>query len=384
MIYVVGPGHGAPAILASLWLEGSLAKFYPQYTNDKQGLHNLITGFSTPSGFPSHINAETPGSIHEGGELGYALSVAFGAVMDKPDLIVACIVGDGEAESGPTATAWHAAKYIDPAESGAVIPIVHVNGFKISERTIYGCMDDKEIVSLFTGYGYQVRFVEDLDDIDRDLATSMQWALDEIRKIQKAARGGNPIVKPRWPVLILRTPKGWSGPKKVDGEFVEGSFHAHQVPLMTVKTSDSQLADLQRWLLSYKPAELFTETGDIVDSVRKIIPADPKKRLGQRAETYKLHEQLKVPDWTRFGVEKGKEASCMKSVGELLDQALVDNPKSLRIFSPDELVSNKLDAVLEHTGRNFQWDQFSRAQGGRVIEILSEHTCQGFMQGTFV
>jgi xylulose-5-phosphate/fructose-6-phosphate phosphoketolase len=223
LIYVVGPGHGAPAILASLWLEGSLGKFYPQYSQTKQGLHNLITGFSTPHGFPSHINAETPGSIHEGGELGYALAVAFGAVMDKPDLVVACIVGDGEAESGPTATAWHAAKYIDPAESGAVIPIVHVNGFKISERTIYGCMDDKEMVSLFTGYGYQCRFVEDLDDIvsgsldhtsnanheqDRDLATSMQWALDEIRKIQKAARSGKPIMKPRvsfsLPPLIKR------------------------------------------------------------------------------------------------------------------------------------------------------------------------------------
>ena len=165
LIYVVGPGHGAPAILASLWLEGSLEHFYPQYSMNKQGLHNLITKFSTPNGFPSHINAETPGSIHEGGELGYALSVAFGAVMDKPDIVVACIVGDGEAESGPTATAWHAAKYIDPAESGAVIPIVHVNGFKISERTIYGCMDDKEMVSLFTGYGYQCRFVEDLEDI---------------------------------------------------------------------------------------------------------------------------------------------------------------------------------------------------------------------------
>lgn len=214
MIYVVGPGHGAPAILSSLWLEGTLAKFYPKYGNDKQGLHNLITGFSTPSGFPSHISAEVPGSIHEGGELGYALSVAFGAVMDNPDLVVACVVGDGEAESGPTAAAWHAAKYIDPAESGAVLPIVHVNGFKISERTIYGCMDDKEMVALFSGYGYQCRFVEDLEDIvsfipqsqegdvltrpqDRDMATSMQWALDEIRKIQKAARSGNPIMKPR-------------------------------------------------------------------------------------------------------------------------------------------------------------------------------------------
>ncbi|TVY81580.1 putative phosphoketolase, partial [Lachnellula suecica] len=381
LIYVVGPGHGAPAILASLWLEGSLERFYPQYSQNKQGLHNLITGFSTPHGFPSHINAETPGSIHEGGELGYALSVSFGAVMDKPDLVVACIVGDGEAESGPTAAAWHAAKYIDPAESGAVIPIVHVNGFKISERTIYGCMDDKELVTLFTGYGYQCRFVEDLEDIDRDIATSMQWALDEIRKIQKAARSGKPIMKPRWPVLIMRTPKGWSGPKVVDGEYVEGSFHAHQVPLMAAKSSKDQLADLQKWLLSYGPAKLFTETGAPTDSIKSIIPVDNEKKLGQRAETYKNHEPLNVPDWKKFGVKKGTEESCMKAIGNLIDQTLVNNPKSLRLFSPDELVSNKLDAVFNHTGRDFQWDEFSNARGGRVIEILSEHTCQGFLQG---
>ncbi|KAF7884704.1 uncharacterized protein EAF02_005040 [Botrytis sinoallii] len=332
MIYVVGPGHGAPAILSSLWLEGTLAKFYPKYSNNKQGLHNLITGFSTPSGFPSHISAEVPGSIHEGGELGYALSVAFGAVMDNPDLVVACVVGDGEAESGPTATAWHAAKYIDPAESGAVIPIVHVNGFKISERTIYGCMDDKELASLFTGYGYQCRFVEDLEDIDRDMATSCQiWKANYETKI-----------------IIMRTPKGWSGPKIVDGEYVEGSFHAHQVPLMAVKSNKDQLADLQKWLLSYGPAKLFTESGDVVDS---------------------------------YGVEKGTEVFLHEAIGDLIDQTLVDNPKSLRLFSPDELVSNKLDAVFKHTGRDFQWDEFSHAQGGRVIEILSEHTCQGFLQG---
>lgn len=207
MVYVVGPGHGAPALLACLWLEGSLEKFYPQYSRDAKGLHNLITGFSTTRGFPSHINAETPGSIHEGGELGYALAVSFGAVMDNPDLVICCVIGDGEAESGPTATAWHGIKYIDPAESGAVIPIVHVNGFKISERTIYGCMDDKELAALFTGYGYQPRVVDDLDDIDADLSSSLEWALKQIRHIQTRARSGKPIMKPRFPMLILRTPK---------------------------------------------------------------------------------------------------------------------------------------------------------------------------------
>jgi len=381
IIFVVGPGHGAPAILASLWLEGSLERFYPEYSRNKEGLHKLITKFSTPSGLPSHINAETPGAIHEGGELGYALGVAFGAAMDKPDLVVACVVGDGESETGPTATAWHAAKYIDPKESGAVLPIVHVNGFKISERTIYGCMDDKEMVALFTGYGYQCRFVEDLDDIDTDMYRSMEWALDEIHRIQKAARSGKPIMKPRWPVLIMRTPKGWGAPKKVHGQFMEGSFRSHQVPLMAAKSDPSELKDLQAWLQSYKPEELFHKDGTVMQSILDIIPKDDSKKLGQQIDTYGSHEVLELPDWRKYAVEKGCQASCMQTIGEFLDQTLVDNPHSMRIFSPDELVSNKLDAVFRHTGRNFQWDEFSNARGGRVTEILSEHTCQSFLQG---
>lgn len=381
IIFVVGPGHGAPAILSSLWLEGSLERFYPEYSRNKAGLEKLITKFSTPSGFPSHINAETPGAIHEGGELGYALSVAFGAVMDKPDLVVACVVGDGESESGPTATAWHAAKYIDPAESGAVLPIVHVNGFKISERTIYGCMDDKEMVALFTGYGYQCRFVEDLEDIDADMCRSMEWALDEIHRIQKAARSGKPIMKPRWPVLVMRTPKGWGAPKKVHGQIMEGSFRAHQVPLMAAKKDLEELNQLQEWLRSYKPDELFTKEDGIAKAILDIIPTDDSKKLGQQAITYSEHEPIKLPDWKKYAVQRGGQASCMQTIGGLLDQVMVDNPKSFRMFSPDELVSNKLDAVFNHTGRNFQWDEFSNARGGRVIEILSEHTCQGFLQG---
>ena len=369
MIYIVGPGHGAPAILASLWLEGSLERFYPQYTRNREGLYNLITKFSTPSGFPSHVSAETPGAIHEGGELGYALAVSFGAVMDKPELIVTCVVGDGEAETGPTATAWHGYKYIDPKESGAVIPIVHVNGFKISERTIYGCMDNKEIVSLFSGYGYQCRIVEDLEDIDADLGNAMEWALSEIRRIQNAARTGSPIMKPRWPVLIMRTPKGWGAPQKVKGEIMEGSFRAHQVPLMAAKTDEGELKQLQDWLESYKPKELFTEDGDISKTIASIIPKTNGKKLGQQIDTYGSHQVLKLPDWQKFAVKKGDQASCMSTVGEFLDQTFVDNPRSIRMFSPDELISNKLDAVLRHTGRDFQWDQFSNAQGGRVVEV---------------
>lgn len=313
--------------------------------------------------------------------MGYALAVSFGAVMDNPDLIVTCIVGDGESETGPTATAWHSYKYIDPAESGAVLPIIHVNGFKISERTIYGCMDDREMAALFTGYGYQPRIVDDLNDIDADLNNSMEWALGEIRKIQKAARSGKPIMKPRWPVLILRTPKGWSGPKKVHGEFVEGSFHAHQVPLPAAKTDKEELQQLQKWLQSYKPEELFKDDGDVVDEIKTVLPPNPAKRLGQRKEVYDSYQGVQPIDWRKFAVEKGASESCMKITGKLLAQVIQNNPKSFRIFSPDEFMSNKLDAVLEVTGRNFQWDEFSNARGGRLIETLSEHQCQGFLQG---
>jgi xylulose-5-phosphate/fructose-6-phosphate phosphoketolase len=380
MLYVVGPGHGAPAILANLWIEGSLQKYYSKYSRDTKGLRNLVTQFSTPQGFPSHINAQTPGAIHEGGELGYALSVSFGAVMDNPDLIVTCIVGDGEAESGPTATAWHSYKFLDPAESGAVIPIVHLNGFKISERTIYGCMDNRELAALFAGYGYLPRFVEDMEDIDADLSSSLNWAVIEIRKIQKAARSGEAIVKPRWPVLILRTPKGWTGPKKLGDKFIEGSFESHQVPLPKAKDDETQLQALQDWLSSYGPSKFFTSDGDIIDDIKTLLPPDGKA-LGQRKEAHDGRHQLTQPEWENLGVQKGSQESCMQTIGKLLDRYIVDNPKSFRIFSPDELVSNKLGDTLTHTGRNFQWDQFSRTQGGRIIETLSEHQCQGFLQG---
>ncbi|KAK2051989.1 XFP domain-containing protein [Colletotrichum caudatum] len=381
MIYVIGPGHGAPAALAALWLEGSLEKFYPgQYDVSKQGLHNLITRFSVPGGFPSHINSETPGSIHEGGELGYALSVSFGAVMDNPDLIVTCIVGDGEAESGPTAGAWHAIKFLDPKESGAVIPILHINGFKISERTIFGCMDDKEIVALFSGYGYQVCIVEDIQDINTDLSSALEWALAEVKKIQKAARSGEAIAKPRWPMIALRTPKGWTGPKEVDGVIIEGSYKSHQVPLAKVGSDEAQLGSLRDWLSSYDIGNLLPG-GKPTESVTGVIPKNSAKKLGQLKTTYDPYVGLKLPDWKPLAVKAGEQDSCMKVTGQLLDKVMQENPRSFRMFSPDELESNKLDAVLDHTGRNFQWDQYSRNQGGRVIEILSEHCCQGFMQG---
>ncbi|KAG6837387.1 hypothetical protein H0H93_010546 [Arthromyces matolae] len=379
-LYVVGPGHGAPAILSCLWLEDSLGTFLPEYSRNYSGIQKLITRFSVPGGFPSHINAQTPGAIHEGGELGYALSVSFGAVMDNPDLVVACVIGDGEAETGPTATAWHAIKYIDPAESGAVIPILHVNGFKISERTIFGVMDNKEITALFTGYGYHVRIVDNIADIHNDLAASLDWALSQIKDIQQAARSGQPIVKPRWPMIVLRTPKGWTGPKKLRGEFVEGSFRSHQVPLPEAKTDPEELQMLQKWLESYGPKELFKRDGSPTDAIMKIVP-EGDKRMGMRIEAHNSYQPLHTPNWRRFALKPGEEASCMKVIGQFLKEVVVENPKTFRIFSPDELVSNKLDAVFDVTGRNFQWDVASRGQGGRVIEILSEHTCQGMLQG---
>ncbi|KAL2268005.1 hypothetical protein VTJ83DRAFT_2851 [Remersonia thermophila] len=384
MLCVIGPGHGAPAALASLWIEGSLQKYYPgEYDCSREGLRNLITRFSVPGGFPSHINAETPGAIHEGGELGYALAVSFGAVMDDPDLIVACIVGDGEAETGPTATAWHAIKYIDPAESGAVLPILHANGFKISERTIFGCMDDKEVTCLFSGYGYRVRIVEDMAQIQDDLYAALDWAVTEIRAIQQAARSGKPIVKPRWPMIVLRTPKGWTGPKEVEGKIIEGSFHSHQVPLPQAKTDEEQLAALRDWLSSYRIDDLLQPSGAPTDQVLSIIPQRNDKKLGQARRAHASCTKLTPIDWTSLAIDPhaDPQSSCMRAAGELLDHAFQANPRTLRLFSPDELESNKLDAVFRHTHRNFQWDQFSRARGGRVIEVLSEHTCQGFMQG---
>jgi xylulose-5-phosphate/fructose-6-phosphate phosphoketolase len=397
VIFVTGPGHGAPAILSCLYLEGSITHFYPTYSLDSPGFEKFVRAFSWPGGFPSHVNAETPGAIHEGGELGYALSVAYGSVMDKPDLLTVCVVGDGESETGPTATAWHSHKYINPKESGAVLPILHVNGFKISERTIPGTMDDLELVCLYTGYGYQVRFVEygDTTDVSAehtlrlnvDLAVSFDWAVSEIRKIQRAAREGTPLVKPRWPMIVLRTPKGMTGPRDVGGQRVLGSFHAHQVPLPKALTDDVQFEMLKEWLESYGVNELFDkekiEAGNgwfVKDEVLRILPKDQGLRFGTLKESYAGYESLQLSDFRQFGIEK-PEASLMKAIGGYLADVVRKNPNSFRIFSPDEFESNKLDAVFDATMRAFEWDPETAKPGGRVIEILSEHTLQGFLQG---
>ncbi|KAL1918985.1 uncharacterized protein VTP21DRAFT_2366 [Calcarisporiella thermophila] len=382
MFLVTGPGHGAPANLANLYLEGSLSKFYPQYSFGAEGLGNLVKYFSWPGGFPSHTNSEVPGQIHEGGELGYALAVSFGAVMDNPDLIVTCIVGDGEAETGPTATAWHSYKFIDPRESGAVLPILHLNGFKISESTIFGCMDDDELVALFSGYGYSVRIVEDLDDINVDMWASLEWAYNEIRRIQKAAREDNqPILKPRWPMLILKTPKGWTGPKELDGKQIEGTFRAHQVPLPKPNQDEGQLKLLQEWLEGYQIKELFnmddyTPKKILLDA----FPANPELRMGQRKETYAGYRPLDLAEWKEFSTTD-ELASCMLQTGKYLADVIKRNQTRFRVFSPDEAESNKLNDIFNVTGRNFQWDPETANRGGRVLEVLSEHCCQGWLQG---
>ncbi|TPX35719.1 hypothetical protein SmJEL517_g02021 [Synchytrium microbalum] len=384
VLLVVGPGHGAPAILANLFLENTLGFFDPKYAWNNNGSQALISGFSWPGGFPSHVNAQVPGTIHEGGELGYCLSVSFGAIMDNPDLIVTCVVGDGEAESGPLSGSWNGYKFIDPKESGAVLPILHVNGFKIAEGTIYGNMSNAELATLFTGFGYQVRIVEHMADIDADLATSMEWAYLEIRRIQHAARTGSPIMKPRWPMIVLRTPKGWNGPKATHGLPVEGSWRAHQIPLTNPFTDDEQFKGLNQWLKSYGPEELFDDNGVPIAAVLDAVPSE-MLRMGRNPHTYAVHEELDTPDPSKFAVKESKNETewvgAMGIAGKYLAELTQKNPKSFRLFSPDEMESNKLGDMLKVTTRNFQPDPVTANSGGRVIEILSEHNCQGWMQG---
>ncbi|ODO06787.1 hypothetical protein I350_04146 [Cryptococcus amylolentus CBS 6273] len=409
-MFLTGPGHGAPAILATLFMEGSITRFYPEYPMSREGLEYFIRSFSMPGGFPSHVNAETPGALHEGGELGYGLAVAYGSVMDKPNHITVAVIGDGESETGPTATAWHAHKYIDPAESGAVIPILHANGYKIGERTITGAMDDLELACLFTGYGYQIHIVEygskspeEASDhehdvaVQYDMAVAMEWAYQEIQKIQSAARSGKPIVKPRWPMIVMRTPKGWTGPRKAEGKLVEGNWRAHQVPLPSAGAKGEEFDLLKSWLESYGPDELFHVHVDdshsgahnpadkargIIDSKAvRIIPKDQERRMGMVNATYRDFKPLKTPSWKDYTHPIDEEISNMKAVGEYVAKVIELNPKEFRIFSPDEISSNKLDAAFKVTQRNFQWDPETANKGGRVIEMLSEHTLQGWLQG---
>ncbi|KIX06181.1 uncharacterized protein Z518_04155 [Rhinocladiella mackenziei CBS 650.93] len=381
MICLIGANYGVPAVLSCLWLEQSLERFYPQYSRDRTGLHNLITGFSVPGGFPSHINARIPGCIHEGGELGQVLSVAYGTVMDKPDLITVAVIGDGEAETGSTATSWHMCKYIDPKQDGALLPILYLSSFQSSQKTIFGSMDNAELCCLFAGYGYKPYIVDDIEDIDRELNTALSWAVETIQEIQLAAKAGETaLLKPRWPMIILRIPGSWGYPLLGPGEHLAGSFHGREVLLPHAKINKTELQHLQDWLQSYKPADILPG-GRISEGIERIITPNERLLLGQNRITWDMRRHLEVPEWRRFAAAKGSHQSCLRAAAGFLDETLTRNENSLRIFSPDGLVSNKFDKLSDRTYRSFRGNHDNISTGGPVIEFASEHTCQGLLQG---
>jgi xylulose-5-phosphate/fructose-6-phosphate phosphoketolase len=396
ILLITGPGHGAAANLANLYLEGTLSEFYPELTRDRNGLERFVRAFSWPGGFPSHLSPPVPGTIHEGGELGYALATAFGAALDNPDLIVACIVGDGEAETGPTATAWHSTKFLDPATSGAVLPILHLNGFKISSPTIFATMTDTELTDLFTGYGYAPHIVDidTVEDPDAVMAEAMDRAYDAIRAIQSDARTGR-IERWRWPVLLLRSPKGWTGPVAIDGVPIAGTFRAHQVPAKDAQTNPAHLAVLETWLRSYQPEELFDADGCPEPDILALCPTG-MQRIGMNPHTrgWQLRRALELPPLADFDLPmRGPgqtTASALERAGTYLAEVLrrSERERNLRIVCPDETTSNLLGAVFTATDRAYTWPveeaaakDADLAPTGRVMEILSEHTCQGWLQG---
>ena len=394
VLYVTGPGHGAPGIVANTYLEGSYSEFYPDITRDEEGLKKLFRQFSFPGGIPSHTAPETPGSIHEGGELGYSLSHAFGAAFDNPDLIVACVVGDGEAETGPAATAWHSNKFLDPATDGAVLPILHLNGYKIANPTVLARISKDELAKLFVGYGYEPYFVEGDDplQVHQIMAATLDRIMDRIRDIQQQARTGGKVERPRWPMIILRTPKGWTCPKAVDGLKLEGYWRSHQVPFSELAAKPEHLRLLEEWLKSYRPEELFDENGTLKPELAELAP-DGERRMGANphANGGLLLRDLKLPDYADYGVQVPSPGSVQGEATRCLGRYLRDvmacnmNSRNFRVMGPDETVSNRLGALLEVTDRTWDAERYEYddhlAPDGRVMEILSEHTCQGWLEG---
>ena len=392
ILLVTGPGHGAPANLANLWIDGSLEDIKPELSRNRDGLGQLVRSFSWPGGFPSHLAPIVPGTIHEGGELGYALATAFGAVFDNPDLIVACIIGDGEAETGPTAGAWHSNKFLDPATSGAVLPILHVNGFKIANPTIYKAMSNEELTKLFEGYGWHPLIVEG-EDLDADLARALDTAHDEIRALQAACRGGERPERPTWPMIIVRSLKGWTGIKELGGVEVEGRANSHQVPAAAAKSDEAHLKALEEWLRSYRPEELFDESGA---PIQEILDACPTGDLRMGANPHvnggKLRKPLNLPELEKHAVAVtaagAESASALEHLGEYMADIFRMNEEeaNFRIVCPDEVASNKLGAVFKATNHAFTWPldpdvDPGNSWDGRVMEVLSEHNCQGWLQG---
>ena len=398
MIYLSGPGHGGNAMVAQDWLDGTYTEVYPNITQDEDGMRKLFKQFSFPGGVPSHVAPETPGSINEGGELGYSLAHAFGAVADNPDLIAACVVGDGEAETGPLATSWHSTKFLNPITDGAVLPILHLNGFKIANPTIFSRISHEEVEQFFRGCGWEPRFVEgsEPEKMHQQMAATLDWAIREIKRIQQHARTTGDTTRPRWPMIVFRSPKGWTGPKEVDGNPVEDCFRAHQVPISMGPDTEKHLPILEQWLRSYHPEELFDEEGRPVDLLRSFAPkGDRRMGANPHANGGLLLRDLRTPDFRDYGVEvpaPGEvEAQDMLVLGGYVRDVMKLNLESrnFRIFAPDETASNRLHPVFEVTGRRFLGERYENEDpdehldpDGRVMDsMLSEHMCEGWLEG---
>ena len=394
VIYVCGPGHGGPGIVANTYLEGTYTELYSSIQQNEEGMRKLFKQFSFPGGIPSHDAPETPGSIHEGGELGYSLAHAYGAVFDNPDLVACCVVGDGEAETGPLATSWHSNKFLNPVRDGAVLPILHLNGYKIANPTVLGRLKDEELTQLFTGYGYKPYFVEgdEPEPMHQLMAATLDAVLEEIHAIQREARSKRSSGLPAWPMVVLRTPKGWTGPKFVDGKPVEGTWRAHQVPVADLDTKPEHLAVLEDWMKSYRPEELFDDNGKLIEELSELAPKG-ERRMGSNphANGGLLLKDLLVPDFRQYAVSVPKPgektAESTKVLGTFLRDVMKLNLEhaNFRVFGPDETASNRLDAVYEATDKVWMEpvlpvDEHLSPEG-RVMEVLSEHMCQGWLEG---
>src|SRR5438105_4426060 len=387
-IYIMGPGHGGPAGVANAYLEGTYSERYPDVTMDEAGLRKLFRQFSFPGGIPSHNAPETPGSIHEGGELGYALVHAYGAAFDNPGLTVFCVVGDGEAESGPLAASWHSNKFVNPARDGAVLPILHLNGYKIANPTVLARIPEAELRELLEGYGHAPAFVTGDDPalVHQQMAAALDWALDEIARIKKRRS----TKRAAWPMIVLRTPKGWTGPKTVDGEQIEGTFRAHQVPVTDFGSKPAHVKVLEDWLRSYKPSKLFDRSGRLDRELAELPPrGDRRMSANPHANGGELLKDLRLPDFRDYAVAVTKPGTSSSEATRVLGSYLRDvvklKPDNFRIMGPDETTSNRLGAVFEVTNRS--WDaevlpgDDHLAPDGRVMEVLSEHMCEGWLEG---
>jgi xylulose-5-phosphate/fructose-6-phosphate phosphoketolase len=390
-MYVIGPGHGGPGIVANAYLEGTYSEVYPSISADAEGIRRLFRQFSFPGGIPSHVAPETPGSIHEGGELGYSLVHAFGAAFDNPGLLVACVIGDGEAETGPLAGSWASIRFLNPVTDGAVLPILHLNGYKIANPTVLARIPDEQLRQQLQGQGYEVLEVsgDQPDDVHQQMAAAMDRATALIRENQRAARTGGPLSQPRWPVIVMRTPKGWTGPAEVDGLPVEGTFRSHQVPIAQVRDNPAHLAELERWMRSYHPDELFPE-GVLRPDLAGLAPAGERRMSASpHANGGLLRKALTLPDFRHYAVEINSAATTFSSAtgigGDFLRDVIRDNPTTFRLMGPDETASNRLQSVFEATNRTWELSTRSSddhlAVDGRVMEVLSEHLCQGWLEG---